>query len=277
MLLFLKLALMLCLALRLRFGKGLLTCSGALLAGFATGTFRVCILAVLVNRPWFNTLHGPAGTNLFPLIGFLLFAPFLLHAEEPFENLLRQALRAYRCEPPLPSSRAPVLALIATGYCLCLIAGDRLQPRRYFIPLAQSCATQGLSQESGDHVPVPETLLARRFNSVKEAHLWRIEKGGTTHTVLACAITNAQLGPKDLVEDPEFAGFLKTILTDSTDLNAIGLDRKIENSKQPPNSTPPSAPRFSNPRPGRNGCKPPAPSKTAAITYSWEILDHSHQ
>jgi len=229
MTLLLKLALMLWLALRLRFWKGLLTCVGGLLAGFATGTLRVCLLAAVVNSPWFATLHGETGMNLFPLIGFLMFAPFLLHAEEPLEVLLRRAWRG--CRDPMAARwpQAAVLALIATGGCFCLAAGDRLQPER-FIPLAQSCAAQGLPWDDATRVAVPDALLARRFNTVKEARLWKIERSGTNYSVLACAIADALLGPNELVEDPELDRFIESELANrpGSDANALlataGLD-----------------------------------------------------
>jgi exosortase/archaeosortase family protein len=234
MMLLLKLALMLWLALRLRFWSGLLTCMGGLLAGFVTGTLRVCVLAAVVNTPWFATLHGETGMNLFPLIGFLMFAPFLLHAEEALEVLLRKAWRGWRTPAAARWPQVAVLALIATSWCFCLAAGNRLQPER-FIPLARSCAAQGVTWGDATHVAVPDVLLKRRFNAVKEARLWKIESSGTNYIVLGCAIADAALGPNELVENPEIARFIESELTvgtgsDGSDANArlvtVGIDAR---------------------------------------------------
>jgi len=220
MMMLFKLAVMLCLALRLRLWKSVLTCAGALLAGFATGTLRVCVLAALVNRPWFETLHGPTGMNLFPLIGFLLFAPFLFHAEEPFEKLLWQAWCGFRsATPPASGYMATMLALIATGYCLCFVAGDRLQPGGANSPIGFPFMPTGFLR-----LAVPDNLLNRRFNTVSEARLWNIEKSGTSWNVLGCAVSNAVLGPEDLAKDPEFARFAESEFSHFAPAQSIGID-----------------------------------------------------
>jgi exosortase/archaeosortase family protein len=210
MLLLFKLALMVCFALRLRMSKGILTCSGALLAGFATGVIRICVLTLVQGNRWFEMLHGALGMNLFPLIGFLLFAPLLFHAEEPFEILLRQALRRWKDSTRISAGgyRIALLSLIGGGYGICLVAGEWMQPQR-FLPLAPNCTAQGLSLNTAVPVAVPDDLRARRFNGVQDARHWRIEKSGKIWDVLACAISDALLGPVEIVKEPEFARFVE--------------------------------------------------------------------
>lgn len=229
MLLLFKLALMLCLGLPLRWWNGFVACAGALLAGFGAGTFRICVLAVLVNRPSFETLHGAVGANLFPVAGFLLFAPFLIPAEEPLENLLRRAWSGYREDAPGGRAGAAALAMIAAGYCFSIAAGDRFGPERT-IPLGRSRAADGLPVENATPVAVPEGLLTRRFNAVQEARLWRINRGGTTWSVLGCGVADAVAGPNELIKDAELSRFIESELPRQNGPPALaGLD--AENRK----------------------------------------------
>ena len=225
MLLLLKLALMLCIALRLGARRSIWTCLGALIAGYCTGTLRVCLLTALVGqRAWFQALHGPVGMNFFPLIGFLLFGPFLWQAEDPLGGLLRQARRGWRDAAPVAAGIWQ-LAVMEAAFGICIAAGPLSMPAERGLPLADSCAVQGLALSRAERVVVPDELLTRRFNGLQQARLWRIEKGGTTWKVLGCAVTNAQLGPEEMVAEPAVARFVEGEMgCDLSRVGALGLD-----------------------------------------------------
>jgi hypothetical protein len=98
-------------------------------------------------------------------------------------------------------------------------------PAERGLPLADSCAVQGLALSRAERVVVPDELLTRRFNGLQQARLWRIEKGGTTWKVLGCAVTNAQLGPEEMVAEPAVARFVEGEMgCDLSRVGALGLD-----------------------------------------------------
>ena len=225
MLLLLKIALLVCIAFPIRLTLRLMICAAALLTGFTAGVIRIAILAAIVHkREWFESLHGPVGMSLFPLVGFLLFFPFLLPVEKPFVELLNQVRSKWRSAPRLTGSGAVVIFTVMTGLavgvCLPKIAwmkscGPTLR--------SETLTALGLSCLKAEPRIVPADLQASRFNSMQEA--WRGEfENETGHwKVLACSMSGAMLSPEEMFQDPKIAGFLEGQLGTRMDRGSLKI------------------------------------------------------
>ncbi|MEI8340769.1 MAG: exosortase/archaeosortase family protein [Verrucomicrobiota bacterium] len=209
MLLLLKIALLVSIALPIRFPQRILMCAAALLTGFAVGVIRVAVLAAIVyRRDWFAQMHGPAGMSLFPMLGFLLFTPALLPADKPFVELLQKVRMNWCAASPFQCGGwrlvFPTVAGIIFG--ICVVKTIWIQSPTSFLPLDVRAAS--ILPDRMERRQVPDGLSASRFNRIQGA--WRREgrDQGVRTTTLVCAMSGALLAPAELISDPIIARFI---------------------------------------------------------------------
>jgi exosortase/archaeosortase family protein len=221
MLLLLKIALMVSIAFPVRRLLRVMICAAALLTGFAAGVVRIAVLAAIVHRrDWFEQLHGPVGMSLFPMLGFLIYAPFLLPMEKPLVLLLQKIRANWRSAPQEAVKRGRYILAGAIGmaFGICLLKGLWIKPPSSYL---QPDTTVGFGTANCmKSCPVPPDLSASRFNAVHEA--WRAETGNTfcggpgvgfekgpvKGTEIICSMSWALRGPDEIIRDPKIAHFL---------------------------------------------------------------------
>jgi len=210
MLLLLKIALMVSIAFPIRPFLRFMMCAAALLTGVAIGVMRVAVLAAIVHKhDWFELLHGPAGMSLFPLVGFLFYAPFLLPVEKPLVELLQKVRSNWRSSPPetIRGGRPVLMAAICVAFGICLLKSIWIKsPSSYLSPDAR--LGFGLSFSTAETRPVPADLLTSRFNSMQNAWRWQTGSGVDKGTTLVCSMNGALAGPDEMIKDPNIVRFL---------------------------------------------------------------------
>jgi len=202
MFLLLRIGLIFCLAIPVRWMVRLTLFLGAIAMGAVTGIIRIATLAAAVQNPhWFEGIHGWYGGSFFTALGILLFAPFLIPFEKPLADLLRicqvnwDSAGAGGSRQYLRFSIAGLLGF-ACAFYLVNRMGDRDGDGR---PELIGWKALEFAPPGSRAIQVPDKLSANRFGLVKSARLWRSTTAGKSWTVLVCPISNGLVGPHDLL------------------------------------------------------------------------------
>jgi exosortase/archaeosortase family protein len=221
MLLLLKISIIASIAFPIRLTLRLMMCAAALLTGFTVGVARIAVLAAIVHkRDWFAQMHGPAGMSLFPLLGFLLYAPFLLPIEKPVAELLRKVRSNWRSATEMSrwDKHTIFTAAMGVAFGVCLLKVIWVKsPNSYLRP--DTFVASGLPFRLAEPRPVPLDLRASRFNAVqgawcgeprdtlrvgfgRGADKWPVKSKG-----IVCSMSGALAGPDEMLQDQKIARF----------------------------------------------------------------------